>query len=657
MNKIQNNRWAITDDNFAARLEFPDLEGSFEPRGFFQRLANRFGSETLVIEPGTRAWFVANGNVVGSLEPGQVTIQSCLEKFKIWQVKQATIVLCRAEDQVFSFELNSIPTREGVLIDIDITMTIQMDPNGIGWFAESFLGTKPELSREELKARFQPLLMQSIKQAISTIPSNELVGGQAAETISSMVVDQLALRLRRYGFKFVQTEVANLKSEQLLKRFQTQQNLWEKEQQINDNVRRLDIKSKLREQHLSDAINQIETKEEYEKFLDSVDTDQILRREDKDKLIFEFDNNREDRESLREHMVAVLDRERDFELESLNSDYEHQLNVKSIDQEIEIASLSNNKSSQQLIAELEQQKLQEDAYRAKQRDDWDHWRNKQTVKRDDDWDSLLHARRKEDIETELAVQAAERKTRVALIEHELASRLENDQFEREKRRKAWELDVEKQDSDNQLDRLKQVQQMNADFEERQLRLKSEIEELKEDKSSERRLALVNSLRGATTEELVALADSDNAATLAQMKSNEALTEVKLQAADQLTQAANDKSEAVAEALKEAMRTQQSVLNAVTGSTPQAQPAAAPSTPPPPPTAVANTKWFLARNGETHGPYSEEQMKSFIQSGNVSQADQICQEGTTQWLTLSSVPQFNPTLSGGSTPPPPPPPVS
>ena len=149
--------------------------------------------------------------------------------------------------------------------------------------------------------------------------------------------------------------------------------------------------------------------------------------------------------------VAVLDRERDFELESLNSDYEHQLNVKSIDQEIEIASLSNNKSSQQLIAELEQQKLQEDAYRAKQRDDWDHWRNKQTVKRDDDWDSLLHARRKEDIETELAVQAAERKTRVALIEHELASRLENDQFEREKRRKAWELDVEKQDSDNAID--------------------------------------------------------------------------------------------------------------------------------------------------------------------------------------------------------------
>ena len=53
MNQIQNNRWAITDEIFAARLEFPDLEGSFEPRGFFQRLANRFGSETLVIEPGT----------------------------------------------------------------------------------------------------------------------------------------------------------------------------------------------------------------------------------------------------------------------------------------------------------------------------------------------------------------------------------------------------------------------------------------------------------------------------------------------------------------------------------------------------------------------------------------------------------------------------
>ena len=110
-----------------------------------------------------------------------------------------------------------------------------------------------------------------------------------------------------------------------------------------------------------------------------------------------------------------------------------------------------------------------------------------------------------------------------------------------------------------------------------------------------------------------------------------------------------------------MRTQQNVLNAVTGTTPQPAPQTPPpptagQTPPPPPMAAVSTNWYLARNGETHGPYSEEQMRSFIQTGNVSQSDQICQEGSTQWLTLGSVPQFSGSLTSGNTPPPPPPPA-
>lgn len=663
MSKLKNNRWNISEADFAARLEFPDLQGSFEPSGFFQRIAKTFGSETLVIEPGTRAWFVADGRAVGSLQPGQVTVQSCLEKFKIWQVKQATVILCRAEDQRFDFELKSIPTRESVLVDIDVRLTVQVDPSGIGHFAETFLGTKPELSREELKSKFLPMVIQSVKQGITQLSNAELVGGEAVEAISSTVVDQLNLRMKRYGFRFIQTEVANVHSDQLLERFKTQGVLWGKEQDVEDNVRRLEIKSRLREQHLSDAFNKVETKEEYEKFVDSIDSQKLLREEDKAKLLFEFDNNRENRETLREHMVAVLDRERDFELESLNSDFDHQLQVKSIEQEIDLAQLLSTKDSDELIRELEQQKTEQIARHEQQRADWQLWREKQTVKRDDDWDSLLHSRRKQDVESEVAIAAAERKSRIALIENELTGRLESEQFAREKQRKEWELEIGKQESDNQLDRLKQVQQMNADFEERQARLKSEMEELKEDKTSERRLALVDKLKGASTEELVAFADSDNAATLAQMKSNEALTAAKLDAADQLAQAANEKSDAVAEALKEAMRTQQNVLNAVTGTTvPQptasnVPPPVAPGSPPPLPTPVSSSNWYLARDGATHGPYPEETLRSYIASGNVSALDQLCQEGTSNWVSAKSVPQFGALFNVGGPPPPPPPPTS
>ena len=39
-------------------------------------------------------------------------------------------------------------------------------------------------------------------------------------------------------------------------------------------------------------------------------------------------------------MVSLLDMERDFEIDSLNSDYEHRLNIRSLDQELEFAKLT-----------------------------------------------------------------------------------------------------------------------------------------------------------------------------------------------------------------------------------------------------------------------------------------------------------------------------
>ena len=108
-----------------------------------------------------------------------------------------------------------------------------------------------------------------------------------------------------------------------------------------------------------------------------------------------------------------------------------------------------------------------------------------------------------------------------------------------------------------------------------------------------------------------------------------------------------------------MRTQQNVLNAVTGTTvPQSTasnvtPPVAPGSPPPPPTAVPSSNWYLARGGATHGPYPEETLRSYIASGNVGATDQLCQEGTSNWVPAQSVPQFGALFNVGGPPPPPP----
>ena len=42
-------------------------------------------------------------------------------------------------------------------------------------------------------------------------------------------------------------------------------------------------------------------------------------------------------------------------------------------------------------------------------------------------------------------------------------------------------------------------------------------------------------------------------------------------------------------------------------------------------------YFLHRDGQNHGPYSEEQMKQLVTSGQVSQDELICPDGGSDWV--------------------------
>ena len=123
---IKNNRWVTPENVFASRVMLPDLNNVFEPKGFFRWLAKKAGAESIVIEPGTVAYFVEDGQAVGHLPSGQHTMQSVLECLKFWKIKQATVILTRGEDQHIDVNLADIPTREGLLVDASIRLSIQI---------------------------------------------------------------------------------------------------------------------------------------------------------------------------------------------------------------------------------------------------------------------------------------------------------------------------------------------------------------------------------------------------------------------------------------------------------------------------------------------------------------------------------------------------
>ena len=650
---IKSDRWVIQENVFASRVMLPDLKNVFEPRGFFRWLSKKVGAESIVIEPGTVAYFVEDGQAVGHLPAGQHTLQSVLECLKFWKVKQATVILTRGEDQHIDINLDGIPTREGLLIDAKIRLSIQI--NDVALFLDNYMGVKSEISFEHIRTNLIPLITQSTKQAIRLRTPEELQSGVMAETLSSTISEQLAVRMKRYGITFIQIETLEITHQGLEALNEQKGKIWLEEQRVQDNLRRLKVNSDLRDQHLSGALDKIETKEEYADFIAQVDKDTIIRADDVEELTFEFDNRKSDRESLRDHMVRLLDIKRDFELESLNSEFEYQTDLTALNREIELAGVSHTKDSAALIQMLELQKDKRAGQHDAQRADWVLWRDKQDVQRDESWEQALHDRQLQDVETDIAVGGSERDSRVALIQDELQNKLENSKLVREQRRKEWELEIEDKESDSQLKRLSAVQEMNAKFVEDEARLKSELEELKLDKASQHQLAKIAALKGSSTEELVALADTENARLLANMKTSDAVTLAKQDASEQLRQAAEDKGTAVAQALKDAMQDVKEIsITAVTGNANQTNSSNSPPPPPAPPAAPVTSEWFLRRGEETKGPWPHGDFVGFVKGGSVTADCQVQKAGTGMWLRAGDSPELS-FLFGGDDPPPPPPP--
>jgi membrane protease subunit (stomatin/prohibitin family) len=74
--------------------------------------------------------------------------------------------------------------------------------------------------------------------------------------------------------------------------------------------------------------------------------------------------------------------------------------------------------------------------------------------------------------------------------------------------------------------------------------------------------------------------------------------------------------------------------------------------PPPPGAAANApRWSLAIDGKTYGPYTDDALRSMMQSGQVAADTQAWRPGASGWAPVSSYAE----LGGGSAMPPPPPP--
>jgi hypothetical protein len=668
---IKNSRWSAPDDQFAIRFNTT----TEEIKGLLKN--------SLVVEPGSRAYIIQEGDYLGEFAPGEYTVQSFVEKLSFWEKGQTTVIICRSEILPINLPETDVVTSDDFAVSVKARCTVQM--LDIQRFLLNLLGPRDQFSIADLEKRLAPVIEQTLWHSVGSRTLADVKSPAIAHEISKQAQVAINLSFQRYGIQFVEVETLSSKSEEFDEYLK--QNSSSKFKDIGERAatqemandlgnmqERIAVRAELRDAVLSDKMDRIETKEEMAEFIARVNKKKLLREDEVDSLVDEFEQRKEDKASIREHLLIVLDLQRQAEVDQVRDQMEHQVEVRAIQSEIELSELAGEKSNVQWRQELTRQK-EAAQHRSKLKADsangkWERLKALRTNKRDDEWQSLVHKERLESLRGDVEIAETTRRSRVQLLEAELASEMDEKKLAMEKRRKDWETEVSEKESLGQMDRLQKVQDMNARFAEQEQRMKIELENLKADGDSKRELDRLQAMSGLSAEALVATASTDNAALLADMKKHEStqdsltaqanaqpnaeLNEERLRMYEKMNEAERSKADAVAEAYKMAMQAQQGIVQQTIGGLAQASTPVAPMPPitninptvaPPVPQEI----WHYSDNGAQSAPMSLIQIQQAVKSGQITAGTMVWKTGMPEWKTAQQVLEL-----AGNFPPPTPP---
>lgn len=595
MAQVDNHRWNADPNLFAAALKVDDAPGFFK--------------KSLVIEPGTRGLIVDGGRYLGEVGAGTYTLESFTERLSFWRRKQATIVLTRQEDTILDIEYPGVPTAENISVDVFLRVAVQIED--VGLFLRNLIGTRDVFTVDELRDTLAPIVGQALWEAIGILSIKDATGPKCREEVDAAVAEALGLGMRRYGLKFVRVQVTNVRHEAFDAHREQQGAVW-LEQQENDlaatadqinidrqeselaaELRRIGVRKQLRAAIQSEEFDKISSEEELKAFLHERDKQRLLRAEEKENLVVAYQQRKAEGELTRPHLLSKLQLEQQMELEQVREHLDYEMRIKRLDHEMEIARRTQSQQNAEWLQSLEKERRESDHRRRerdaelKQQREWN--RAESENRRDQEWAELLHKQKLDGVQSELQIAQAERRTRIARIEHELKQHLDNEAFEAEKRRRDWEIEIGSRENLEQHERLKQVQELNKDaerhqldLEERRKRLDAELETTRTQSEKQHELDLIKAKSQLSADALIATSETANAALLADLKKHEAsaqyekakaesekqniLLAAQADAQSQLTKAEKEKSDAITAAYREMIEAQktahQQALDAV-----------------------------------------------------------------------------------------------
>ena len=668
----KNHRWSAPADIFARSISIDDSEIS---RGIL--------TDSIVIEPGTRACAMVDGRFLGEIPAGEFTFRDFRDKLQFWRKGQATFLLTRSDVVRLPVNCDGFVSADDVPIDMRIDVGVQIDHPVL--FMNNLMGPRKEYPVHELAERLTPAVKQEAWVATARLKVDDLRGPAIAAKVAQQVVDAIAPSFRRYGLKVFSVEGMLMQPSGMEKH-------WEKVKDNNVDVagerltnkrmgddvgiltERIGLREKLRDIAISDQFDQARSEEELKALISQVDKARLLRKEEIEQLFEGFEQRKGDREAVRTHICEVLDINREQELDQLRAQVSHSLEMAAKKNELELAEATNSVENAQWRNEIAREIELAEKQREERRKDlsakWERIREARRQKHDGSWERLLHQQREEAIRTELALKEVERSRRVKLLEAEAAAQIEAQKIIAERQRREFELEIGSRESDAQFDRLKRVQDMNFDGHARQVKLDAELKSQAELRSQSHEIEKLKAMGTLSAEALIAASNGDNARALAELKMQEAksqadihiagrsdqqaLNEERLRLYEKLSEAEKSKADTIANVFQQALKGQQDAVAQMIGGLASAHtPARPPASPAaPPPVAALHAEWHVAVGGGQSGPHTVQQVQAMIQRGQVAADALVWRAGMAGWIALTECTDFAGVLA--TVPPSPPP---
>ena len=393
MTTLLNNRWVASDDEFATRIEIPDVQGFF--------------AKSVLVESGFRALFIEKGQSLGELPPGQHTLSNIIDRMKFWTQKSATVIVARQQDVRLELVCPELLTSEFLEVEVTLSVTVRLED--VALFFANVMGSKSSISVDDIRRIVTPFLKQSLWDAVGRMSIKDLVSDQKRFDIESLAPQSLQTALTRYGLRLGTVETLSISHPEYDAQLRRTGQLWlqrqeldfdkqaaqlaadklfaqiEQQEKTNDlavleaqvatdhmeakqvvRLRRITIRKEIREAALANQFNQINSEEELERFIEQRDKERLIRQDEIDALKFALRDKAADGISARAHLLRRLDLEQSAELDGLRIDLDFAKRKKVRQNEIALIALDESDDAQRRKAKLQQQGDEEEQQRVQE---------------------------------------------------------------------------------------------------------------------------------------------------------------------------------------------------------------------------------------------------------------------------------------------------